>query len=29
MRYIDIAHKVWTAVASGAASRPAPRIIIE
>jgi ATP-binding protein involved in chromosome partitioning len=29
MRYIDIARKVWTAVASGAASRPAPRIIIE
>src|ERR1700716_4408497 len=27
--YIDIAGDVWTAVASGAASRPAPRIIIE
>ena len=29
MRYIDIAREVWTAVASGAASRPAPRIVIE
>jgi ATP-binding protein involved in chromosome partitioning len=29
MRYIDIARNVWTAVASGAASRPAPRIVIE
>ena len=27
--YIDIAREVWTAVASGAASRPAPRIVIE
>jgi ATP-binding protein involved in chromosome partitioning len=29
MRYIDIAREVWTAVASGTASRPAPRIVIE
>ena len=29
MRYIDIARDVWTAVASGAASKPAPRIVIE
>src|SRR5229473_2778408 len=29
MRYIDMAREVWTAVASGAASRPAPRIVIE
>jgi len=29
MRYIDIAREVWTAVASGAAHRPAPRIVIE
>jgi ATP-binding protein involved in chromosome partitioning len=29
MRYIDIARDVWTAVASGTASRPAPRIVIE
>jgi ATP-binding protein involved in chromosome partitioning len=28
-RYIDIARGVWTAVVSGAASRPAPRIVIE
>src|SRR4030081_4149313 len=27
--YIEIAREVWTAVASGAASRPAPRIVIE
>jgi ATP-binding protein involved in chromosome partitioning len=27
--YIDIAGQIWTAVASGAASRPAPRIVIE
>jgi ATP-binding protein involved in chromosome partitioning len=29
MRYIDISRKLWTAVASGTASRPAPRIVIE
>ena len=29
MRYIDIARDVWTAVASGTANRPAPRIVIE
>jgi ATP-binding protein involved in chromosome partitioning len=29
MRYIDIARDVWAAVASGTASRPAPRIVIE
>ena len=29
MRYIDIAREVWTAVASGTANRPAPRIVIE
>jgi ATP-binding protein involved in chromosome partitioning len=29
MRYIDIAREVWTAVVSGTASRPAPRIVIE
>ena len=29
MRYMDIARDVWTAVASGTASRPAPRIVIE
>jgi ATP-binding protein involved in chromosome partitioning len=28
-RYIDIARNVWTAVASGTATRPAPRIVIE
>jgi ATP-binding protein involved in chromosome partitioning len=27
--YIGIARDVWTAVASGAANRPAPRIVIE
>jgi len=27
--YIDIARNVWTAVSTGAASRPAPRIVIE
>src|ERR1700716_3621255 len=27
--YIGIAREIWTAVASGAASRPAPRIVIE
>jgi ATP-binding protein involved in chromosome partitioning len=27
--YIDIARTVWTAVTTGAASRPAPRIVIE
>jgi ATP-binding protein involved in chromosome partitioning len=27
--YIDIAREIWTAVATGAASRPAPRIVIE
>jgi ATP-binding protein involved in chromosome partitioning len=27
--YIDIARNVWTAIATGAASRPAPRIVIE
>jgi ATP-binding protein involved in chromosome partitioning len=27
--YIDIAREIWTAVVSGAASRPAPRIVIE
>ncbi len=27
--YTDIARDVWTAVASGTASRPAPRVIIE
>ena len=27
--YIGIAREVWAAVASGAASKPAPRIIIE
>jgi ATP-binding protein involved in chromosome partitioning len=27
--YIDIARTIWTTVATGAASRPAPRIIIE
>src|SRR6266852_5892978 len=29
LRYIDIAREVWAAVASGTASRPAPRIVIE
>jgi ATP-binding protein involved in chromosome partitioning len=28
-KYIDIAREIWTAVATGAASRPAPRIVIE
>jgi len=28
-RYIDIARAVWAAVSTGAASRPAPRIVIE
>ena len=28
-RYIAIAREIWTAVASGAASRPVPRIVIE
>jgi ATP-binding protein involved in chromosome partitioning len=27
--YIDIARDIWTALASGTASRPAPRIVIE
>jgi ATP-binding protein involved in chromosome partitioning len=27
--YIDIARDIWTAVSTGAASRPAPRIVIE
>jgi ATP-binding protein involved in chromosome partitioning len=27
--YIAIAREVWAAVASGAARRPAPRIVIE
>jgi ATP-binding protein involved in chromosome partitioning len=27
--YIDIARTIWTAVTTGAASRPAPRIVIE
>jgi ATP-binding protein involved in chromosome partitioning len=27
--YIDIAREIWTAVSTGAASRPAPRIVIE
>ena len=29
MRYIDIASGLWTAVASGTATRPAPRIVVE
>jgi ATP-binding protein involved in chromosome partitioning len=28
-RYIDIARDIWTTIATGAASRPAPRIVIE
>jgi ATP-binding protein involved in chromosome partitioning len=28
-QYIDIARGIWTALASGTASRPAPRIVIE
>jgi len=28
-QYVDIARNIWTAVASGTASRPAPRIVIE
>jgi ATP-binding protein involved in chromosome partitioning len=27
--YIGIAREIWTAIAAGAASRPAPRIVIE
>jgi ATP-binding protein involved in chromosome partitioning len=27
--YIDIAREIWTSVSTGAASRPAPRIVIE
>jgi len=29
MHYISIAREIWTAVATGAANRPAPRIVIE
>ncbi len=28
-RYIDIAREIWTTIATGAASRPAPRIVID
>jgi ATP-binding protein involved in chromosome partitioning len=27
--YIGIAREIWTAIAAGTASRPAPRIVIE